>query len=371
MGKSEIIFGMISNEMYQLPPKPSRQEEFEYIVTNFIRDHEERVKQLKEYIKGIVGDFMQLSSEVARRLKEKMREDGNRMRKIKKIIKYPEIKVLEPLAGHKFLENLTKKTMSKRARITKGPSFASQKVSLEEKIWRFGVFDNGKHQMHHDTLTRRPIHFEDVYRELVREFFASFEFDASPCRYDPKHLGVKFRLGGEQREISLLELGWRVGLYTRRKSMENVTLNGLSRAETGKVPKEYEGKELDFVEPFPHVFKKKSLIAMGVVIELHNGACFWPATREVEEDDEAEKAAKEEEGNERTGGSAEIYPNMSQGDWQEERTNWMYDHTVCQFQHLSTRENLDPHIQIDPFPRREVDYPPFGYHGPMPPCYAY
>ncbi|GJU44561.1 hypothetical protein Tco_1201827 [Tanacetum coccineum] len=50
---------------------------------------------------------------------------------------------------------------------------------------------------------------ENVYRELVHEFLASFEFDASPYRYDPNHLGVRFRLRGEQREISLLELGWR------------------------------------------------------------------------------------------------------------------------------------------------------------------
>ncbi|GJR80062.1 hypothetical protein Tco_0150847 [Tanacetum coccineum] len=55
----------------------------------------------------------------------------------------------------------------------------------------------------------------------------------------------------------------------------------------------------------------------------------------------------------------------------EERANWMYDHTVCQFQHLSTHDNLDPHLQIDPFPGRKADYPPFGYHGPMPPGYAY
>ncbi|GJS38841.1 hypothetical protein Tco_0563884 [Tanacetum coccineum] len=53
---------------------------------------------------------------------------------------------------------------------------------------------------------------EPIFRELVREFFASFEFDPSPCRYDPLHKGVTFRLGGVEREMSLLELGWRVGL---------------------------------------------------------------------------------------------------------------------------------------------------------------
>ncbi|GKE28435.1 hypothetical protein Tco_1443819 [Tanacetum coccineum] len=77
---------------------------------------------------------------------------------------------------------------------------------------------------------------------------------------------------------------------------------------------------LDNVEPPPHVFKKKSLIAMGVVMELHNEVCFWPTTREVEEEDdednEADEAAKGEAGNEGAGGPADMYRNMSQGDWQ-------------------------------------------------------
>ncbi|GKA47707.1 hypothetical protein Tco_0740590 [Tanacetum coccineum] len=67
MGRSKGVFRMTSNKIYQLPPKPSHQEEFEHIVMNFILDQEERVKQLKEYMKVIVGDFMQLSLKVTRR----------------------------------------------------------------------------------------------------------------------------------------------------------------------------------------------------------------------------------------------------------------------------------------------------------------
>ncbi|GJR41327.1 hypothetical protein Tco_1217011 [Tanacetum coccineum] len=73
---------------------------------------------------------------------------------------------------------------------------------------------------------------EPIFRELVREFFASFEFDASPCRYEPLHKGVTFRLGGVKREMSLLELGWRVGLYSKRESRDVATLSGLRGAET-------------------------------------------------------------------------------------------------------------------------------------------
>nr|GEY35455.1 hypothetical protein [Tanacetum cinerariifolium] len=105
MVRSEGIFRMKSNEMYQIPLEPSRQEEFEHIVVNFILDQEERVKQLEEYMKVIVGDFMQLSSEVTKRLKEKIIEEGSRIRKIEKITKYLDIVVPKTLSGHKFSES--------------------------------------------------------------------------------------------------------------------------------------------------------------------------------------------------------------------------------------------------------------------------
>ncbi|GKC54182.1 hypothetical protein Tco_1076927 [Tanacetum coccineum] len=209
--------------------------------------------------------------------------------------------------------------------------------------------------------------------------------------------------------MSLLELGWRVGLYTEIKSREYATLSGLSRAETVKeirllmvfwpsigdggfnvgntkvasirdlkfklahrciattisgrkestnrvtkidlyylycnIPywlakylRSVREKNLIFggmimtriaqsfglltnemrdalsVEPLPHVFKKNSLITLGVIMELHNGVYVWPATRAVEEDNEAEEEAGGEAANERVGGSAEMYQIMSQGD---------------------------------------------------------
>nr|GEU91332.1 hypothetical protein [Tanacetum cinerariifolium] len=83
----------------------------------------------------------------------------------------------------------------------------------------------------HNGLTFFQIN-ELIFCELVCEFFTSFEFDASPCRYDPLHKGVTFRLGGVEREMSLLEFEWRVGLYTERVSRDVATLSGLRRAET-------------------------------------------------------------------------------------------------------------------------------------------
>ncbi|GKC21143.1 zinc finger, CCHC-type containing protein [Tanacetum coccineum] len=85
MGRSESIFGMTSNTVYQLPSEQSRQEEFENLVMNFILDQEEKVKQLEEYV-GVIGiDFMQLSLEVVRKLKEEIRIEQNKTKKIKKI----------------------------------------------------------------------------------------------------------------------------------------------------------------------------------------------------------------------------------------------------------------------------------------------
>nr|GEY06947.1 hypothetical protein [Tanacetum cinerariifolium] len=142
---------------------------------------------------------------------------------------------------------------------------------------------------------------EPIYRELAREFFNSFEFKAAACR-----------------------------LYTERRSKDNATLNGLSRAETVKAhhllmefwltirdggfnvgnirvtsikdprvklayrcireernhPHSHrdrytlrriarsfglltnEMRDALSIEPPPHVFKKKSLISMGVIMEL-------------------------------------------------------------------------------------------------------
>ncbi|GJS55418.1 hypothetical protein Tco_0628780 [Tanacetum coccineum] len=110
MGRSESVFGMKSNTVYQLPSEPSRQEEFENLITNFILDQEEKVHQLEEYMCVIGSDFMQLSSDVVEKLKEEIRVKKNKFTKIKKTMRYPDTKDLEPLNGHKFSKALTEKT---------------------------------------------------------------------------------------------------------------------------------------------------------------------------------------------------------------------------------------------------------------------
>ncbi|GKB09022.1 hypothetical protein Tco_0837334 [Tanacetum coccineum] len=409
MGRSENIFGISSNMMRQLPPEPSPQEAFKDLVMNFILDQEEKVKKLKEYMGAIGSDFMQLPSKVVGKLKEEIRMEENRAKNIEKITRYVHtiFPSLPLMTKSTFGFKPGKGTMSKRARNTRGQSSSSREVSLEERIRGFGIFDDGVHQMHNDTLSMHPIYSENVfdwefianhglntsffesihsdpfsgpqwanllqinehvYHELVREFFASIEFESIAYRYEPEHKGVKFRLGGEERKISLLDLGWRLGLYFENQSKEDITLSGLRRAETMKanhkdstqriteidlfylyciyalgvgcnipywLTKYLKGVRDKFfiyvgmfvtriarsfgllttemidvlgVEPPAHVFKKKSLIAMGIVMELHRGACYWAVAREAGEGDEAKEAAEEE-----AGGSVDMYQYMSRG----------------------------------------------------------
>ncbi|GJZ53750.1 hypothetical protein Tco_0608635 [Tanacetum coccineum] len=49
------------------------------------------------------------------------------------------------------------------------------------------------------------------------------KFKEVSSRYDPKFKGVEFRLGGETKTMSLLEFGWRVGLYSQEESLETRT----------------------------------------------------------------------------------------------------------------------------------------------------
>ncbi|GJX91391.1 hypothetical protein Tco_0344717 [Tanacetum coccineum] len=323
--------------------------------------------------------------------------------------------------------------MSKRARSTRGQASSSREETMEEKVRKFGLFDNGNHQMNYNNLAGCSIHSEDVvdwkpiFCELVYKFFALFEFDASPCRYELLHTGVTFKLGGVEMEMSLLELGWIVGLYSKGESRDVVTLSGLRGAEivnsthlthlfwpiigdgrfnvgntkaksirnpriklthlcimmtiTGRkettncvieidlfylyyifregvvcnIPywitkylKRVRDKSVIFegmfmtritqsfsllsnemlsvlnCKPPPHVYRKTSLVKMGVIMELHEGKCCWPATKEVVEEGEGDDEEGDGEGGkEGVRGSMDIYRNISQGDWQVCQAHWM------------------------------------------------
>nr|GEU43428.1 alpha/beta hydrolases superfamily protein [Tanacetum cinerariifolium] len=52
--------------------------------------------------------------------------------------------------------------MSKRAKSIMGQASSSREETMEEKVHRFGVFDNGNHQMNYNNLGGRSIHSGDV-----------------------------------------------------------------------------------------------------------------------------------------------------------------------------------------------------------------
>ncbi|GJY06593.1 hypothetical protein Tco_0373647 [Tanacetum coccineum] len=112
MGRSESVFVMSNNMMHQLPPEPSRQEAFEDLVMNFILYQEERVKQLKEYMVVFGSDFMQLSLKVVKKLKDEIRAEENRVKKIKKITRYSKKEDLKPSSNLNLSETLAKSTSS-------------------------------------------------------------------------------------------------------------------------------------------------------------------------------------------------------------------------------------------------------------------
>ncbi|GJR07363.1 hypothetical protein Tco_0530347 [Tanacetum coccineum] len=149
MGRSEIVFGMTSNTLYQLPSKPSRQEEFEDLVMNFLLDQEEKVRQLEEYI----------------------------TKKIKKIIRYPDTEDLEPLNDHKFSETLTKevsshtpKTISPKSLYVKHVRriFPSPPLVRESTFgFKSGTKNNRNIKYRHDV--------ENLSRQSTPQVLSSFE----------------------------------------------------------------------------------------------------------------------------------------------------------------------------------------------------
>ncbi|GJT01517.1 hypothetical protein Tco_0822686 [Tanacetum coccineum] len=81
--------------------------------------------------------------------------------------------------------------------------------------------------MNYNTLLTHSIHSGTVIdwaflskqgleRELACEVFARFEFRAFTSRTNPKHVGIRFRLRGEQRENHRSDIGWRTDVPVER-----------------------------------------------------------------------------------------------------------------------------------------------------------
>nr|GEW44124.1 retrotransposon Orf1 [Tanacetum cinerariifolium] len=309
LGIRECLFRMTSNNTYQLSPEPSRQEEFEHIVMNFILDQEERVKQLEEYMKVIVGDFMQLSLKVTRRLKTN-KGVGEQDEKIKKITKYPDIEVLEPLDGDKFSENPAKKHSQIPLNLSLQTHYGSDispNVFESTQFLEDSIVDH--EQRARSTRGQSSTLMKSRWKKSIGDGGFNLGNTKVASIRDPKvklaHRCIATAILGKKEStnrVTEIDLYYLYCIYT-----EGVVCNipyWLAKLLTNEM------RDALSVKPIPHVFKKTSLITMRVIMELHNRVCVCPAARAVSEDDEAEEAA-----NEGAGGSAKIYQNMSQGDW--------------------------------------------------------
>ncbi|GJY54962.1 hypothetical protein Tco_0446626 [Tanacetum coccineum] len=183
---------------------------------------------------------------------------------------------------------------AKRARSTRGQASLSREETMEEKglcDWEF-LSNKGLAQPLFDFANTDTFSGpqwvnlfqinKPIFRKLVREFFASFEFDASPCR--------------ESRDVATLS-----GL----RGAEIVNSTHLTHLFWPSI-----GDDRFNVE------KLKAKCIRNPRIKL--------AHREVMEEGEGDDEEGDKEGgNKGVGGSTDIYRNMSQGDWQVRQARWI------------------------------------------------
>ncbi|GJT49163.1 hypothetical protein Tco_0975320 [Tanacetum coccineum] len=160
-------------------------EAFEDLMMNFIQDQEEKVKQLEEYMGVIGSDFMQLSLEVVGKLKEEIRMEENRTKKIKKITRYPNTKVLEPLNSYKFSEVLTEKASFHTPKFVSPKSICVKHVQtifpspplVRESIFGFkpGTNNNRNGKSRYDAKKLSP--------QSTPQVLPSFEENTPPVTY--------------------------------------------------------------------------------------------------------------------------------------------------------------------------------------------
>ncbi|GJR62783.1 hypothetical protein Tco_1504945 [Tanacetum coccineum] len=245
---------------------------------------------------------------------------------------------------------------------------------MEEKVRKFRLFDYEYHQMNYDNLAGRSIHPGDVVdweflsnkgkctllslggelasTHLTHLFWPSIGDDgfnvgntkAKSIR-DPRiklaHRCITMTITGRKEttnrvtEIDLFYLYciyWEgvvcnipywLAKYLNGVSDKSVIFRGMF---VTKITRSFGLLTEEMIgvlnrEPPPHIYKKKSLVKMGVIMELHEGECCWPATRGVVEENEGDDEEGDREGgNEGVGGFVDIYQNISAGDWQVRQT---------------------------------------------------
>ncbi|GJZ49826.1 retrotransposon protein, putative, ty1-copia subclass, partial [Tanacetum coccineum] len=206
---------------------------------------------------------------------------------------------------------------------------------------------------------------ENVYRELVREFFASFDFDASPCRESVTLSGLRKGVTVKANYLllgfwpTIRDDGFNVG-NTKVAAIKDPRVKLAHRSITttiaGRKKMTHRVTEIDLLYLYciysnevvcniPYWLAKymvgmreKSLICGGMFAtriarsyglltsKMIRELSVEPsphAVEEYDEDDEGDEAAGGDAGHEGAGGSADMYHNMIQSDWQVRQARWM------------------------------------------------
>nr|GEW50022.1 hypothetical protein [Tanacetum cinerariifolium] len=207
-------------------------------------------------------------------------------KKIKKITKYPDMEVSVPLAKHEISEYPMKKRYDPqnlgttfRLGVNKGIClFLSLDVELP--TIRDGSFNigNTKVKSIRDLkvrLAHRCIATTILGRKESTNRVTKVDLYYLYCIYTNKFIcNIPYWLAKYLKSVRDKNLicGWM--FVTKITQMFGVLICELMNALS--------------VEPPPRVFKKKSLIVIGVIIELHNRGCCWPTIREAEVKEEDE-----------------------------------------------------------------------------------
>ncbi|GJY37089.1 hypothetical protein Tco_0422467 [Tanacetum coccineum] len=215
---------------------------------------------------------------------------------------------------------------------------------MEKNVHKFRLFDNEDHQMYYNTLTGRSIHSRDVVDWEFLSNNGREEWKGK-CTFLSLDRELVYTPRGSPERLQHLHTigddGYNVG-NTKAKSIRNPRIRlshrCLTMTITGKKETTHRVTEIDLFylycifedgivcnipywlakylksvkeksvifggmfetrmarsfglltnklvsvlnrEPPSHVYRKTSLIKMGVIMELHKGEYFWPATREV------------------------------------------------------------------------------------------
>ncbi|GJT42201.1 hypothetical protein Tco_0942066 [Tanacetum coccineum] len=276
--------------------------------------------------------------------------------------------------------------MSKRARNTRWQASSSREETMEEKVRKFGLFDYEDHQMNYDNLVGHYIHPRDVvdweflsnkvglYSERESRDVATLSGQRRAKTVNSTHLfwpsigDDRFNVGNTKAKsirdprIKLAHRCIMMTIMGRKETTNRVTeidlfylycifgegvvcnipywlakyLKGVRDKSVifggmfvTKIARSFGLLTEEMVsvlnrEPPPHVYRKKSLVMMGVNMELHKGECCWPVTRGIIEKEKGnDEEGDREGGNEGAGGSTDIYWNMSEGDWQVRQARWI------------------------------------------------